>query len=634
LDEQEWPEETALAAPPGDSDLPAAPTAQDVADAVADAGADALALMTAETVDLARYYTPDELRRLSDDALEELWRACPDPAFYATALDQAIRDAHGDSQRDLDRLDVIAQCLALYAESSPRIPSLQGANAEVKWFRVPEQVRESLACGAPLEPEAPAAHEAQTNQIRLRLGLAAGLLVVVCLGLFLVFRALTADPEEAQAAPTAASDVPIALLSPREASPTPSPTPLALDDLDRPLQGGEGLRGYYPVLLELIPTAQPNGARVFPVQQKAVDLAQWDFDPNPDVASAVYGLVIRPVLGIPYSPANAEYLDSLQAGDAIEVQMNTGQTLAFALVGRQRVQRQAVELFDQSAPGIVIVLLGDPAPDRLVLLGAYQDAQELAAPQTLAGAQIAEMGQPLALGASGLTLTVQDAATHPGPAEAPLPPEWAYLMVDLAFQAGDALDTAAVQFELLDGSGARYAPIQPAPGLVERPYAPLSLQAAETQTATLVFLVPRATRSATLLVRTGPGEAPAAYTLRFSPPGGASATSLDVLLLGVEMSRPKGDAPGTVTVQLRLFNPQAQGITVGPSDFTVIFSPASAGESFPVGPATPPLGLDLPLTLAPNEARDLSFSLPWHGDPTLGLAVGGYQFLIALEAQP
>jgi len=102
------------------------------------------------------------------------------------------------------------------------------------------------------------------------------------------------------------------------------------------------------------------------------------YDDNPDVASYVVGLTVHPVMGIPYSDANAALFRDATPGSTFDVQMNTGATLRFRCVAQRTISRGDTDLFSQAEPGLTLVLLGEQAtePDeqtgvRLALVASY-----------------------------------------------------------------------------------------------------------------------------------------------------------------------------------------------------------------------------------------------------------------------
>jgi hypothetical protein len=154
---------------------------------------------------------------------------------------------------------------------------------------------------------------------------------------------------------------------------------------DAVIRGGDGstYSGPYPVNLRVLPAraAQP---RVFVVQRRAVHMAEWHFDPNPDTASYIAGLAVQPVIGIPWSPENADLFAALGAGATLTLQMNTGAALAYTFAARGAVGRSDTRLFRQVGPGLALVLIGErdalgaPTARRTVISAAYAPQQELA----------------------------------------------------------------------------------------------------------------------------------------------------------------------------------------------------------------------------------------------------------------
>lgn len=587
--------------------------------------------MTRETVDLGRYYALDELVAMPSEVLEELWLACPERPFYEAALKRAVDDTYGPDAvvSDIDRLSVIDACILYYTGqhpdlpgSAPRIPTARRADGTVRWFKVSDRIRERLESGLPLEETQ--AEEKPGVNLRVVIPAAAVVLTVICVLAMLLRNTLGSDAVgEADMTATVEAEAAIAAVN----HGTPTPTPLALDDIDRPIRAGEDLRDYYPVLLEIAP--QDSAARVFPVQQREVEIAEWQFDPDPDVASAVLGLIVRPVLGIPYSAANASFLAGLVEGDAIQLRMSTGQTLLFSVSESERVSRQEVALFEQRQPGIAIVLLQEPVGDRLVVYGRYTTAQETLSSAAAAGSPYQPQGAPVEV-MEGLSLTVLESATSGGLPGTPLPIELVYLLVDLEFSASSPVDTRSLAFEVVDGLGQRYVPIVVDAALITHSaYRPAVIETGETQYYSLAFIVPSELSSPVLQVTAGD------YLMQhFILDAGASESpgieELDVLVSRIEVEGTPDD-PEEIRVSVRLYNPGASPVMLGLSDVTLVTSPVVLEDTFPTGPAVQEAGETLPLTVAAGEAVDTVFHFPWNGDPFAGIRVGDYQFIAALR---
>jgi hypothetical protein len=172
---------------------------------------------------------------------------------------------------------------------------------------------------------------------------------------------------------------------------SPTPTPIALEQRDPVIRGGDGDRaGAFPVNLRVsLPGARQP--RVFVVQRRLIQTAEWNFDPNPDTASYIAGLAVRPVIGVPYSAENADLFKAVAEGTTFTLQMNTGATLRFRFEQRLEVQRSDTSIFRQIGPGLVLVLIGERGEDgaltatRTVITAAYLPEQELARDGALSG---------------------------------------------------------------------------------------------------------------------------------------------------------------------------------------------------------------------------------------------------------
>jgi hypothetical protein len=165
---------------------------------------------------------------------------------------------------------------------------------------------------------------------------------------------------------------------------SPTPTPLALENQDSIIQGGDHPSSQsvaYAVNLQvMLPDSQP---RVFVVQPRSVRTAQWNFDNNPDTASYLLGMAVRPIVGIPYSDENAAFFDKIGKGTQFALQMNTGAVLHYQFVSAQSILRSDTSVLRQIGPGLVLVLIGQmddsgiPTASRPVVIAAYLPDQEL-----------------------------------------------------------------------------------------------------------------------------------------------------------------------------------------------------------------------------------------------------------------
>ena len=93
--------------------------------------------------------------------------------------------------------------------------------------------------------------------------------------------------------------------------------------------------------------------------------SEWNFDPDPDIASFLNGMSVRPVIGIPWSEDNAAWFAQIGAGAEFSLQMNTGAILSFIFDDKREVRRSDTGIFRQVNPGLVLLLLGETDADWL-----------------------------------------------------------------------------------------------------------------------------------------------------------------------------------------------------------------------------------------------------------------------------
>ncbi|MBE2266700.1 MAG: hypothetical protein IAE80_00615, partial [Anaerolinea sp.] len=171
-----------------------------------------------------------------------------------------------------------------------------------------------------------------------------------------------------------------------------TPTPLALEAQDEVIEGGDTSRApFYPINLQ-ISLPDQTVPRVWVVQRRAVRASEWNFDPNPDTASFLNDMSVRPVIGIPWSEDNAAWFTQISAGAEFRLQMNTGAILTFAFEDKREVRRSDTGIFRQVNPGLVLLLLGEtdeeglPTGTRTLVTAIYLIEQELGRAGELIGA--------------------------------------------------------------------------------------------------------------------------------------------------------------------------------------------------------------------------------------------------------
>lgn len=534
------------------------------------------------------------------DRLTARWDAVPTERqeLYRRVYQHELRQA-GATTDDAAELSVLRRLITAYQDQA-LVP------VGSRWASVPERVREAARRGQPIHDE----FDETITPVRSGPPRAAILLLVPLVGL-LIFAMLTfagghddADTLAAFVSPTAT------LTATPEVSPTP--TPLALEESDRFIEAGEtSNRNYFPVLLQVHP-ADDTAARVFVVQERAVNTADWRFDPNPDVASWVSGLLVQPVLGLPYSEDNAALLSGLGAGARFTLQMNTGATLDFIYSATRHVRRQQTDVFQQSEPGITLILIGETGEDglltedRLVVTGSYPLEQEVELLRSGALAAAVLPGQPGTIdGLDGLKITVLDTELRHTDG---LPEDLSYALVDLDVTTGaTALLVTSLRWLLEDNVGNRYSPdvnansyasFSPLPGNVG-PHTGLP--------TSLGFLVPRGMGDAQLLVNVA-GNDPTAFALDFeSPPPPAIVDALDVQIRSVTYDSKQ------IYLDARIFNPLDAAVQVDEVTPWLVLGYSSS----PLGPQLLPLTSSLPPQIEPGSVVDLVLTFPygseWYG---------------------
>jgi hypothetical protein len=323
------------------------------------------------------YHTLDELQSLSLPELAALWELVPTERQrrYKTVYDREVKQA-GAVGSDALAAQVTDELLNRY-QMTALVPI--GA----RWARTPTRIQEAVKSETDLV--APEAVEEQNRPKKPPVAILAVAGVAFLLMVVFILPRLSGRGQK-----TAAN---AAITATQTATPgkSPTPTPIALEDQDSVIQGGDsGRAAAFPVNLRVaLPSvSQP---RVFVVQRRVIQTAEWNFDPNPDTASYIAGLSVRPIIGIPYSPENDALFRSVADGTTFTLQMNTGAALRFAFEQRLVVSRSDTGIFRQVGPGLVLALIGErdisgaPTATRIVITATYAPDQELARDGALTG---------------------------------------------------------------------------------------------------------------------------------------------------------------------------------------------------------------------------------------------------------
>ncbi len=166
-----------------------------------------------------------------------------------------------------------------------------------------------------------------------------------------VTNALTALPTNVQGpltTPTAEPPTPSPL------PPTVAPTQAAVPIISDPQQG----------MLRSVEFA----GQTYRVEPTEI-VADWEFSDQPGVASWITGTVINYIVGLPYNPTNAALFQKVKQADAVRLTVASGQVLIFRVTAITRVATTNISVMAQDHPGVTLLLLGEPAADRLTIIG-------------------------------------------------------------------------------------------------------------------------------------------------------------------------------------------------------------------------------------------------------------------------
>ncbi|MDQ2805747.1 MAG: hypothetical protein M3Z04_02315 [Chloroflexota bacterium] len=115
------------------------------------------------------------------------------------------------------------------------------------------------------------------------------------------------------------------------------------------------------------------GGQPFRVEVSNTTLPDWQFSPDPSVANWLTGTVVNYVLGVAYSPANATLFSGVHPSDAIQLTRADGTVYHFVVDQAGRIDRTDTHLLQQDHPAVTLLLLGDPANDRVVVQAHFQE---------------------------------------------------------------------------------------------------------------------------------------------------------------------------------------------------------------------------------------------------------------------
>lgn len=562
-------------------------------------------------MDVLRYHTLEELRGLSLSELHALWELVPTDRqrAYKAAYEREVRTAGAVGSDELER-QVAAELLKRYDEAA-LVP------VGSRWARTPGRVQEAaqqnMVLDAPEDEVKPVSGK-PSPKVMIAVGLAA----ILFFGLMFT-RLLGGRSSDAIETTPEVSPTPTPLVS-------PTPTPLALEAQDDVIQGGDsGREVAYPVNLQVI---LPDGdaPRVWVVQRRRVQASEWRFDLNPDTASFVNGMSVRPVIGIPWSEENESFFGDIDAGASFLLTMNTGAMLRFEFDDRREVRRSETSIFRQVSPGLVLLLIGEtddgglPTATRTLITATYPPEQELSRDGQIIGMNITlqegSVGETLMLGDASITLqNTQLVSDQPD-----LPANSQYLLLNYDVLAGtETLDTTTWRVEFLDAAGQIYTPSSAALTYTDFDVLPIEVPALSSLSASVGYIVPDALQSGRWVITDATGNG-VSFALSFAAvPLDLRYDGVDVRLVSVTY------VEGQMTTRLRIYNGRAETLYFTQNDIWLALGYAPE----PPGPRNPAEGLT-PFDLLPEQAVDLRLVWYWGGEPYASMGVGEYRFAIQI----
>jgi len=363
------------------------------------------------------------------------------------------------------------------------------------------------------------------------------------------------------------------------------------------------------------------------VQRRRVQASEWRFDLNPDTASFVNGMSVRPVIGIPWSEENESYFDNIGTGTSFLLTMNTGAVLRFEFDDRREVRRSETSIFRQVSPGLVLLLIGEtdedglPTATRILVTAIYPPEQELSRDGQIIGMNVTlqegDVGEQLPLGDASITLQDAQLVTD----QPDLPADSQYLLLNYEVLAGmEALDTTTWRVEFVDAGGQIYTQGGAALSYTDFDALPLEIPALSSLFASVGYIVPDTLQGGRWIVTDTAGNG-VSFTLAFpTEPLDLRYDGVDVRLVSVTY------LDGQITTHLRIYNGSAETLHFTQDDIWLALGYAPE----PPGPRNPAEGLT-PFDLLPEQAVDLTLVWYWSGEPYASMGVGDYRFAIYLK---
>jgi hypothetical protein len=554
------------------------------------------------------YHSSDELAALSDEELQDAWDTVPNDGRKYVEKRYAELVRKRGVLHDASELQLTMNHIERYkVEGYVPIGNLED---KVPWARVkPKTIRnivESLN-------EDPIQSEQKSDEVKKSdppYMMIAGFVIVAFFAIFIVSRLIFSSSSELEDI-TVTATVTLTPTSTATATPLPTNTPLptltpfAFTNVDRFVGDGDRVNNdFFPVALTI-----GDGnivSRVFIVQEREVETAEWQYETNTDVATWLSASSIRPVFAIPYSESNEEFLASLSQGFSFQVRLNTGAELIFDYLGTNYVGRNDTSFFLQDSPGIVLALVGKtddtglPTSDVLIVSGSYRISSELDQLALLQSA-LGTVGDTLIAGPAAISVTgyeIESEFLGQGTIS-----DYVLVLIDVMVEAHSGLVSLdSLQFSLIDQRGSRTVP-----AWSEAHPLPLDdIVQGDIQSLRIPFLLSRQMGDSEIRVQYLDSQV--AFFISLTPPPVSLVTGLDVQIMRVEHDT------RNIYVSARIFNGQAGAVYLSPSDVTVI-----------LGYVPQPIGVERSpemwsgITIQSGEAWDIDFQFTWNGRDPYGM---------------
>lgn len=588
-------------------------------------------------------YLPEEILLMPKHTRHELLKSVPKPERKLLEAELEVQNAKYEQRHGLE-IDQITQLAMLYEMlrkvEEGNFPVYVGDRNKVEgnWSQLPFYVANRLLEGKSIEqgsasgtPEFDLGTAKGTTSKPMTQGknniqpdvtqrIVAGAVITVITLLVIGFAVFRFGGWERQAT---LSEEEVALIDGEleDLEPTATPTQQPVYDINRIVGGGEFEAERDSVTVEI-------GGKIYPIKQIEIE-ADWEYEESADVASMIYGLTIKRVIGIPYSAQNNNILRGLNPQDTVSLTLSSGEVLRYEVteVFERRVG-DVEDLFDQTTPGIEIVLMGTPANDsRFAVQGRYvpQSVNVVSPSLAFIGRSA---GQSATADEIGLTTTVTDVNVV-GQQTETLPEGWMQTSINISMTIQDRLNAEDMKIALRASDGVNYA--LSATGEQPNDYprfgaVPLP-QAGNTSTVSAPFLIPETIRNGTVVITYGSVEL--SHNVAIIPPGDLTANDLTIAIKSAEFVLDDEGEAERLEVIVWAYNPYLQDIAIKPGDASVTYAPVINEAGFPIGPAQLPIEL-VEAQIQDGEGEEIVYTFPWFGgeDDYIGIRVGGWEYTV------